>query len=1444
MGEIQALCCPQSAYRVGIDIGSVTAKVVVLDLQGQIIFSEYRRHKAEIRATLVAIFRNALECLGDVPASVLITGSAGMGVSERYGLPFIQEMIASAEAVKKLYPCVRTVIDIGGEDAKLIYFEENGAPDIRMNGSCAGGTGAYIDEMATLLNVSIRELNSLAEQHTQIYPMASRCGVFGKTDIQNLLSRAVDRADIAASILNAVVLQILATLARGLEPRPHYLFSGGPLTFVPALRSAFIQALGLGPDEVTNAPHMELLPAIGAAMTENRGRPVFGLSQLADRLSREPRASSGETHRLAPLFKDEAEWRQWEDARAQYRLPRAPLSEVEGQPCFLGVDSGSTTSKALLIDALGRVIFSFYANNNGNAIQTLLAGLEKLKEGLAACAQPPQIMHTAVTGYGEDLISTAFGLDEGVVETLAHYRAAKAFDPQVTFILDIGGQDMKAVFVREGLISNIEINEACSSGCGTFIETYARSLGYTVTDFAHKACLSSAPCNLGTRCTVFMNSSIKQSLKEGADIGDISAGLAFSVIKNALHKVLRISDTTVLGEHIVVQGGTFRNPAVHRALEILLERPVVCPDMAELMGAYGAALTARDAWLKNGRRPTQFKGFDTLNTSGRYDKRTLVCRGCENRCSITKLLFDNGGIFYSGNRCERIYTNHGDKFAKGASLTHTKLDLLFNRPTQPAGNYSQTIGIPRVMNLYEDYPFWNTLLVECGFKVQLSDVSTTDLFSRGASTVMSENICFPAKVVHGHIQNLIEKGVERIFYPMVFAEHKEFVDAFNSFNCPIVTGYPDVIRNAIDPANKAGIPLDMPAVTFRDKKLLRQACYQYVHQLGIDSRRFQRAFRRALAAQHQYKAAVRAAGADLLENAQKEGRLVILLLSRPYHLDPLTNHGIPQILADLGVDVITEDAVPLDEQATLDKKDFPTQWESVNRFYYAARWVGRQPGVEVVQLNSFACGPDAYTQDEVKRMLHALGKSYTAIRIDEIESTGSTRLRLRSLVETLKAEERRQPLPKPGSSLKVYEASDRHKVILTPYFSHFCAPPIAGPIIQMGYQVETLPPPDRQSVEIGLKYTQNEICYPGIILIGDVIKALQSGKYPVDNVAVGSWQTGGPCRATSILSLTRQALIAAGYPQVPIVALTINPKLVEQPGFDLNMLEYIPKAFLAIAYSDALSAYYHATAIREVNPGQALALANELLAPLYAGVLPLDQSSIMARLRDAVARFNDIPTVDRLFPRVGIVGEIYLKYNSFSNNDVARWLMSQGVEVVLPPFLEFFLGSFVSAQVRVKENLDRRGLAWLLAKCLEWRVQNVLDQVEQISEGFKHHRPSRSIQDIAREAAKIVSLTHAYGEGWLIAGETGIMAEQGVPNVLCLQPFGCIANQVVARGAAKRLKEEYRNLNLLFLDLDASASEVNYFNRLHFFVSHAKSTAPKEGSPSIEWRPLSSAERG
>ncbi len=1410
------------AYKMGIDIGSTTAKVVVLRSGQTPCFHAYRRHKADTVGILLQILRDARQELGDIPISLYVTGSAGMGICEKYELPFIQEVVASAEVVKQIYPQVKTLIDIGGEDAKMIFFNPEGVPDIRMNGSCAGGTGAFIDEMATLLNIPVTEINTLAEQHNTIQPMASRCGVFAKTDVQNLLSRDVPHADIAASVLHAVVLQTLTTLARGYDPAPLLLFSGGPLTFIPALRDAFLEVLGLGEEHVLKAEHSELLTAIGAALAQSDHGHRYQLPELILQLEHEGSRATEHSQRLQPLFDDEIQRSRWQASRMQHTIEQVPIQALQNEKCFLGVDSGSTTSKIALVDERGRVAFTHYTNNKGNPIGAVQEGLRELRRVMMTCEQPPIIVKSMVTGYGEDLVRCAFGFDSGMVETLAHFRAARAFDPQVSFILDIGGQDMKAIFVRDGFIENIEINEACSSGCGSFIESFSRSMGYPVQEFALIACDSQAPCDLGSRCTVFMNSRVKQALREAASVNDISAGLAYSVIKNALHKVLKIVDMSVLGDHIVVQGGTFRNPAVQKAMENLTGKSVTCPDLAELMGAYGAALTARDSYARNGHKQSTFVGLDEMEGVGHYQKKQIQCRGCENRCAVTKLLFPNQNVFFTGNRCERIYTNRGEKVAGGMSVHEEKYRLLFERETQPEGSPRQVIGIPRVLNMYENFPFWNTLLVECGFSVQLSEASSNEVFKKGTSSVMSENICFPAKLVHGHIENLIVKGVDRIFYPMVFYESEEFCDATNSFNCPIVSGYPDVVRSAINPEGKYAIPLDKPTISFRNNKLLEKACWMYLKGLGVSSKVFKQAFRRALEEQKIFKQAVREYGTRLLREAKEDGRLVILLIGRPYHLDPLINHGVPRLLTDLGVDVLTEDAIPLQDGEELDNKHVLTQWEYLNRFYHAARWVGETDGVEMVQLNSFACGPDAYTMDEVKNILRSYGKNHTVVRIDEIESSGSTKLRLRSLIEMLKQEQRRERVFQPRKKVRLYQEQDRRKLVLTPYFSHFCAPPVAGPLLDMGYQIETLPPPDRETVEIGLKYAQNEICYPGIIVIGDTIKALQSGKYNLDEVVIGSWQTGGQCRASSVLSLTKRALIAAGYEDIPILALTTSGRLHEQPGFELNWREYISKALVACVYSDTISAMYYATAVREHVKGQALALADRLLAPLMQGEFPFDREGMLERLTAGVEAFNQIPTRMGEYPKAGIVGEIYVKFNAFSNNRVAQWLTDHGIEVIVPPLLEFFAGWFVSSGVQVREHMRGYDLQWLLAKVLDRYVHKFLDEVEAVRSKFKHYHPGHSIKDIAKKAQEIVALTHQYGEGWLIAGEIGEMYDHGVKNVLCLQPFGCIANQVVAKGVEKRMKERFPGLNLLFLDLDAGVSEVNYFNRMYFFVDHAR----------------------
>ena len=1410
--------------RMGIDIGSTTAKVVILNRDAGLEFSSYRRHHVETLATLLTILEETRHRLGDIQVDLLVTGSAGLGICEKFNLPFIQEVVASAEVVSQLYPAVRTLIDIGGEDAKMIFFNPDGRPDIRMNGSCAGGTGAFIDEMATLMALPVSALNDLAGKHTQVYPMASRCGVFAKTDLQNLLSRDIPKEDIAASVFQAVVLQTLATLSRGRDPNPLILFSGGPLTFLPALKNAFIKILNLAPGAVMEVENAELLTAFGAALAVSTARQKTSISTLIQQLNTLPAGALQPKNRLPALFNSQAEYGEWETGRTQGRIERLEMDGLEGGKLFLGVDSGSTTTKLVLVDIQGRVAFDFYCSNAGNSIAAVQEGLKEIRGLLSSNPNPPQIVRSVVTGYGEDLIRAAFGFDAGMVETLAHFKAAVAFDPQVSFILDIGGQDMKAIFVKDGFIQNIEINEACSSGCGSFIESFARSMGYRVEDFALQACSSLSPCDLGTRCTVFMNSRVKQALREGAEIKDISAGLAYSVIKNALHKVLKITNTDQLGARIVVQGGTFRNPAIQKALEYLLERPVTCPDLAELMGAYGAALTAIDSY--DGRGSSSFVGLEGVERVADYAKRQVRCRGCENQCAVSKLSFPNGNVFYAGNRCEKMFSNNGKASRQGNNLLALKYQLLFDRETNPAQPPKMTIGIPRVLNQFENFPFWNTLLVECGIRVKLSAPSSNKLFQKGASDIMSENLCYPAKLVSGHIRDLIESGVDRIFFPMVFYEEREFADSANTYNCPVVSGYADVIRSVMDPERKYCIPLDMPAVTLEDHKLLRKFCLQYLTGLGIRPGTVRQAFNQALSAQRQFKHQLRTLAADIVAEAKDNGRPVILLLGRPYHIDSLINHKIPEMLTQLGVDVITEDSVPLQPGQTLDNRFVMTQWEYINRYFHAARWVGQQEHVELVQLNSFGCGPDPFILEEVSAILGTYGKSPTVIRIDEIESPGSTKLRLRSMMESLR-QNKSSPdrVVRPRKTTRAYQHNDRTATIIVPDFSPFCSPPIVRPFIDMGYDFVSLPPADRSSVEVGLKYTNNEICYPGIITIGDLVKALQSGKYDLSKTAIGFSQTGGQCRATSYPSMIKKALVAAGFEQVPVVTLSTNLKVLnDQPGFVFDPKEYMYKAVIGMMFTDALSDMYHSSAIREVQKGLSLKVVEKYLNQFWDGDIPLERNALLVSLDQAVADFNALEVRDRDYPKVGIVGEIYVKYNAFSNNHVAQWLMDEGIEVVMPTFLEFFAGGLVNLQHSVRTNLKSPDLLWLLSFLGKKLIRSFTHKFDGIMRTYKRYHPHHDIQTIANRAQEILSLNHQYGENWLIAGEIVSFVKDGVNNVLCLQPFGCIANHVVAKGVQKRMKEKYPQLNLLFLDADAGVSEVNFFNRLHFFVSHARTS--------------------
>lgn len=1418
----------------GIDIGSTTTKAVATDPSGSILYSDYRRHFGKISESLSEALQQFRGSAGNAKLGVAITGSAGMGVSERLNIPFIQELVASAEYISLKHSDVRTLIDIGGEDSKIIFFNEKSGADIRMNGSCAGGTGSFIDQMSNLMGIALDELDKLANIGSKIYPVASRCGVFAKTDVQNLLSREIPKPDIAASIFSAVALQIKNSLLRGFEIMPKVAFAGGPLSFMNALRKAVSGIFGIREEDIIQTGNSKLLPALGASIAGNMNRAALTVDEFVNLLNKPHIKSNVNDGAISPLFQKSGEAEKWKSAKGVSKVARISLKEMSGSDCYLGIDSGSTTTKIALIDSQGRLGFSYYARNGISPVAAVAEGLKALGNQAAEECADIAIKASAVTGYGEDLIRKAFDISAGYVETIAHWRAARHFDPDVSFILDIGGQDMKAIFIDGGIIRNIEINEACSSGCGSFIETFANSLNYSVSDFGEIACSSQSPCDLGTRCTVFMNSKVKQSFREGATAEDISAGLAYSVIYNCIHKVLRLHDTSLLGDNILLQGGAFKNPAVHRAFENIVGKPAFCPDISELMGAYGSALLAADSTDINCR----VRNVDNYCNSGDYTVKYIRCGACENNCSVSKLTFDSGNVFFTGNRCEKYYTNRGNNREKGENLPYFKYKLLFDRNTEPETEPIFTAGIPRVLNLYENYPFWAAFLTECGIRIHLSKATSDETALTGSGTIMSDNICYPAKLVHGHIEDLLAAGVDRIFYPEVIYEIGEIKGSNNCFNCPVVSGYPDVIRSSMEPHIKHGIPIDSPSVSFKDEKMLSKELWRYIKPFGVKRAKFNKALKEALKAQEEFKKQLRAEADRIIANAEKNGRNYAIFAGRPYHIDMLINHGIPEILADFGMDVITEDALPLNIHDIADAQML-TQWEYPNRLLAAAKWAGKRELAEFIQINSFGCGPDTIVIDEVRETLNSYGKNPTLIRIDEHTGLGSLRLRIRSLAESIKltrierenrtcegiagiAQHKRERV-----TTMPFLPEHKDRTVLCSYFSPFHSGYIAAPFKAMGYNLETLPPSDADSVKFGLQYVNNEICYPATLVIGDIIRALKSGKYDPGKVAAGITQTGGQCRASNYAPLLKKALVNAGYENVPVVTVSLTSRLPNyQPGFVLNKKDLIVKGVIGILFGDALSAMYHAIAPRELHKGSAKVLSERYTKLAFDGIERGDKKFLLRLLAEAIQEFNRIELAFEKAPKIGVVGEIYVKYNPFGNARLVENLISEGVEVVLPPLINMFAQWFVNVNIRRDELLEG---SWLMTKvgyALEKYFDRTFYQFEKAKEEFRFDIHSHHIRHVAELGSKVMNMTnHYFGEGWLIGGDICAFAEEGINNVLCLQPFGCIANHIIARGIEKSLKSAYPDLSVLFLDIDSGTSEVNLQNRLHLLLKRAREQA-------------------
>ena len=1414
-----------SKLHLGIDVGSTTVKVAVLDEDDQIVYSVYRRHHADVRATVLGVLQEAAAQFPDKEVTVVITGSGGLLLSQWLGIEFVQEVIASKTAVETFIPKTDVAIELGGEDAKIIYFD-NGIEQ-RMNGTCAGGTGAFIDQMAALLDTDATGLNELAQHHTVLYPIASRCGVFAKTDVQPLLNEGAKKEDIAASIFQSVVTQTISGLACGRPIRGHVAFLGGPLQYLPELRKRFYETLELDDEHIIVPDNAHLFVASGCALAGSEAKAEL-LSDVVRRLENLGDVQGSEVVRLPPLFKDEADYREFKQRHDREKVRRADLSAYEGA-AFLGIDAGSTTFKSALIGEDGSLLWSSYVNNKGDVLGCAKRAVAELYQQLPVdeSGKPKvNIAHVTVTGYGEALLLEALRVDSGEIETVAHLRGSQEMLPGVEFILDIGGQDMKCLRVKDGVIDHIMLNEACSSGCGSFIESFASGLNLDVSEFAQSAIKAENPVDLGSRCTVFMNSRVKQAQKEGAEVADISAGLAYSVIKNALYKVIKISDPDDLGKHIVVQGGTFYNDLVLRSFEKISGCEAIRPDIAGIMGAFGAALIARERY--DGISESSMLSIDKIN-SLTYETKLTRCKGCTNSCHLTINKFSGGRQFITGNRCERGLGKEKNK-EKLPNLFDYKFHRLFDyEPLSEENATRGTVGIPRVLNMYENYPFWYTFFTKLGYRVVLSPQSSHKLYELGIESIPSESECYPAKLAHGHIMWLIKQGVKFIFYPCVPYEHNEYEGTNNHYNCPIVTSYAENIKNNVEELKSENIDFRNPFMSFESEekisKRLVEEFSSYIPAAEIKS-----AVKAGWDEMMACRQDVRNKGEEVIAYLNETGKRGIVLAGRPYHVDPEVNHGIPELINSYGLAVLTEDSV-----AHLGTVERPLiildQWMYHSRLYAAANYVKTVDNLDLIQLNSFGCGLDAVTTDAVNDILTKSGKIYTVLKIDEVNNLGAARIRVRSLIAALRVREQKNYQRKIQSSAyhRVQFTEDMRKnyTILCPQMSpiHF---DILGPALNScGYNIEVLENDNKSSVDVGLKYVNNDACYPSLMVVGQIMNALLSGKYDLSRTAVIMSQTGGGCRASNYIGFIRRALIKAGIPDVPVISLSAQG-LESNPGFsyDIPMLK---KAMMAVEYGDIFMNVVYRTRPYEAVPGSVNALHEKWKKVCIEQLTKnkVHMKEFNKNLRAIVKDFDNIPLKDIKKPRVGVVGEILVKFMPAANNHIIELLEAEGAEAVMPDLMGFLLYCMQNSTYKhelLKTPKKGAILSSTLIKILEtFRKAGT----KALAESKRFDAPSK-ISETANYAKDFVSLGNQTGEGWLLTGEMIELIHHGVGNIVCCQPFACLPNHIVGKGVIKELRAAYPEANIIAVDYDPGASEVNQLNRIKLMLSTANKNLAKE----------------
>lgn len=1401
-------------YRLGIDIGSTTVKIAILDEKNEVLFSDYQRHFANIQETLARLLIAAREKLGELDLIPMITGSGGLTLATHLHVSFVQEVVAVATALKAIAPKTDVAIELGGEDAKIIYF--TGGIDQRMNGICAGGTGSFIDQMASLLQTDASGLNDYAKSYKAIYPIAARCGVFAKSDIQPLINEGATREDLAASIFQAVVNQTISGLACGKPIRGHVAFLGGPLHFLPELKNAFVRTLRLTDEYIIDPENSHLFAAIGSAMSAEQEAGV-DINDLIERLQKGV-SMDHEVQRLEPLFRNDTEYREFEARHTGHSVKSGDFESYEGK-IFLGIDAGSTTTKIALIGEDGQLLYKFYSSNEGSPLTTAIRAIEEIQKRMHPNAE---IVYSCSTGYGEALLKAAFQLDEGEVETISHYYAAAFFEPDVDCILDIGGQDMKCIRIKDHTVDSVQLNEACSAGCGSFIETFAKSLGYSVQDFAKEALFAKNPVDLGTRCTVFMNSNVKQAQKEGATVADISAGLAYSVIKNALFKVIKIADASSLGKHIVVQGGTFYNDAVLRAFERTAECQCVRPDIAGIMGAFGAALIARERWEN---QTTTMLPLDKI-IALQYKTAMTRCQGCNNKCVLTVNQFGGGRRFISGNRCERGLGLDRKK-KEVPNLFDYKMHRLFDIETLSEDEAPRgTIGIPRVLNLYENYPFWAVFFRELGFRVVLSPVSTRKIYELGIESIPSESECYPAKITHGHVSWLIKNGVKTIFYPCIPYERDEENGAGNHYNCPIVTSYAENIKNNVEEIETEHIRFLSPFMAFTNEKILSTQLEKIMQQeFDIPASETRAAAHAGWKELLQVKADVEAEGERAVQWCKENKKHGIVLAGRPYHIDPEIHHGIPDMIAGFGLAVLTEDSI-----SHLGKVERPVvvsdQWMYHSRLYAAASYVKNTDELDLVQLNSFGCGLDAVTTDQVSDILTGSDKIYTVLKIDEVNNLGAARIRIRSLIAALRVRDRKhyQRTVKSAAYDRVLFTKQMKKdnyTILCPQMSPIHFDLLAPAISAFGYNVVLLDNDDRRAVDMGLKYVNNDACFPSLCTIGQVMDALLSGEYDLNHTAIFMSQTGGGCRASNYIGFIRRALEKAGMGHIPVISVNVG-NMEQNPGFKVTIPMAI-KAIQATVYGDVMMRCLYATRPYEKVPGSAEQLHKKWRAICTKAVSKRNPAMNEYRriVRAIVKDFDELPRRPVKKPRVGVVGEILVKFSPLANNHIVDLLEREGAEAVMPDLLDFMYYSFYNLNFKAEHlGFSKKGafLCNVGIKLMDWFRADAKAALRR----SKHFTEPGDIRHMAEMSSKFVSLGNMTGEGWFLTGEMLELIESGVKNIVCTQPFGCLPNHVVGKGVIKQLRASYPDANIIAVDYDPGASEVNQLNRIKLMLAMAQ----------------------